>query len=207
MIDGRSSVVGCNPGVGCGTAGNLGEEGVTTASKSVMRWDMRRTSAPWGVGSDSWLSRSENPISSWSGAMRRHTRPPDRAMSTVACARCRHRYDQVGLPCRARIVPLGSSPSPRSTSRVSRTWKECGLSGVLASTIRDQAGSHSGSFGESEPAVQEISLNLYHSISVIAVLSPDPTPMHRMRSPGLRCDASRLSVIGREAGPTLPSSG
>ena len=47
----------------------------------------------------------------------------------------------------------------------------------------------------------------YHSISVMAVLRPEPTPMHRMRSPGLRLSASRDRVMGREAGPTLPSSG
>lgn len=84
-----------------------------------------------------------------------------------------------------------------------------GMRPILARSLDDPGpgGVPPGSFGEPEPAVQEISLNLYHSISVIAVLSPDPTPMHRMRSPGLRLEASRLSVIGREAGPTLPSSG
>src|SRR5699024_6568588 len=49
--------------------------------------------------------------------------------------------------------------------------------------------------------------SLYHAISVMAVLRPEPTPMHRMRSPGWRLAASRDRVMGREAGPTLPSSG
>ncbi|MDF2444145.1 MAG: hypothetical protein JWR01_2348, partial [Subtercola sp.] len=47
----------------------------------------------------------------------------------------------------------------------------------------------------------------YQTISVMAVLMPEPTPMQRTRLPFTSFDASRASVIGSEAGPTLPSSG
>ena len=47
----------------------------------------------------------------------------------------------------------------------------------------------------------------YHSSSTIAVLRPEPTPIQSTRAPRARLAASRASVIGSEAGPTLPSSG
>src|SRR6185312_12900935 len=47
----------------------------------------------------------------------------------------------------------------------------------------------------------------YHASSSIAVFSPDPTPMHSTRSPGLSELASWARVIGSEAGPTLPHFG
>src|SRR5699024_11786045 len=47
----------------------------------------------------------------------------------------------------------------------------------------------------------------HHSISSIATLRPEPTPMVSTRSPTLRESSSRASVMGRAAGPILPSEG
>ncbi len=146
-------------------------------------------------------------MSSWSGAMIRHARPPSAAEARLTAASRRHRYDHVGLPWRARIVPSGSMPSACRDASVSRTWKSWGPSAVCAVTIRDHAGSHSGRRGSRCRPCRVPHGFLYHSISVMAVLSPDPTPMQRIRSPRWSVSTSRLSVIGRDAGPTLPSSG
>ena len=112
----------------------------TTASKSATRCAMRRCvgSSPRGVGRLECSMRSEYPISSWSGAMTRQVRAPGSpAVSTVAWARRRHRYDHVGFPCRATIVPVGSKPRSRNAGRVSRTWNERSPSKVGTVTTRD----------------------------------------------------------------------
>ena len=53
--------------------------------------------------------RSDQPISSWSTAITRHAGRPAAAAATDSAASARHRYDQVGLPCTARIVPTGEA--------------------------------------------------------------------------------------------------
>ena len=184
------------------------EGGDTTESKSSMRWDMRRTSAPWR-GRKRLMAQplGEAHVELVGGDEAPHASPG-------SC--CVHaRLGQMAPQVRpGRVAVEGEDRAgrfePFGAQHLEGVENVEGMRPILGDCLDDSGPGGvplRAASGESEPAVQEISLNLYHSISVIAVLSPDPTPMHRMRSPGLRLDASRLSVIGRDAGPTLPSSG
>ena len=88
-----------------------------------------------------------------------------------------------------RMPPPGHDSRQRRVEAVEPGWRQLGTASVgVVTWLRPEAASHQTS-------------------SIIAVLRPDPTPINSTRSPLLSRSASSASVIGMDAGPTLPYFG
>ena len=107
----------------------------------------------------------------------------------------------MGLPWTASTVPTNSGarrPSAADGAALSRTCQTRVLPcESTASTSRDQAGSSPVSEAGGSCAAWRVN----------EVFRPDPMPMHSTRSPATSEPACRASVMGTEAGPTLPRIG
>ena len=136
-------------------------------------------------------------MSSWSTATTRQ----GRSLAATCWSRPRQRKDQVGLPCTHRSVPRGVMPRDASSGPLSSRCQSCSVPGASAAEVE-------GTRTRAEPCRVHPGEGLVHQASsIMAVFSPEPTPMHSTRSPGRSVAASWERVIGSEAGPTLPHFG